>query len=498
MRFDCRNRMERGKKSYSHILKYTSMFGGVQVLVILIGLVRNKFMAVLLGAGGMGLASLLTAAQNFASQCTNLGISQSGVPCLSECYERGDTEMLDYHIRVVRLWSLIAALLGFLFCVVVSPFIDEYAFTWGDHTLHFATMGFAVAMIAVASGEMAILKATRHLGAMAKVLVISALTGVVVSVPLYYFLFHSGIVPAIVLTAAATMLTTIAYSWRCYPMRLSFSRQMFSDGLGMIRLGIAFMLAIAVGGAAEMLIRSYLNVEAGLACVGLYNVGYLITMTYAGMVFSAMDTDYFPRLSGVANDIEATNETVNKQMEVSLLLLAPMLVALLTALPILIPLLFSSEFLPVVSMAQVAIIAMYFKALTMPIAYITLARKDALPYLLLETSSYVIMVWSVVVGFHYWGLYGTGVALVVSHVLELIVIFSYAYLRYGYRTTSAIARYSSVHIMIGLGAYSVSMSIDGWLYWIIEAALIIVSTAYSIHILRQKTRLWQALRRKFF
>ena len=67
--------------------------------------------------------------------------------------------------------------------------------------------------------------------------------------------------------------------------------------------------------------------------MGLYNAGYMITLTYAGMVFSAMESDYFPRLSGVNQDIKATNETVNKQMEVSLLLLSPMLAALIMSLP---------------------------------------------------------------------------------------------------------------------------------------------------------------------
>lgn len=473
------------------------MFGGVQVLVVLAGLVRNKFMAVLLGANGMGLASLLTAAQNFASQCTNLGILQGAVPRLSECFERGDAELLDYHIRVVRLWSMIAALLGFLFCIIISPFMDQFSFTWGNHTLHFAMMGFAVAMAAISSGEMAIMKATRHLGAMAKVLVLSAVAGVVVSVPLYFFLFHSGIVPAILLIAIATMLVTIAFSWRCYPLRLSFSRQMLGDGLGMIRLGIAFVLAAAVGSAAEMLIRSYMNVEGGLTYVGLYNVGYLITVTYAGMVFSAMDADYFPRLSGVCNDSEATNVTVNKQIEVSLLMLSPMLVALLAALPVLIPMLFSREFLPVVQMSQVAILAMYFKVLTMPIAYITLARKDALSYLCLEATSYAIMAWSIMVGFHYWGIFGTGVALVASHALELVVIYCYAYWRYDYRSTMAISRYAGIQLLLGVLAYTVSSACSGWCYWIIEAALAIASTAYSVNILRQKTRLWEALMRKF-
>ena len=44
--------------SYSHVLKYTGVFGGVQGLNVLVGLVRNKFVAMLLGPGGMGLVSL--------------------------------------------------------------------------------------------------------------------------------------------------------------------------------------------------------------------------------------------------------------------------------------------------------------------------------------------------------------------------------------------------------------------------------------------------------
>ena len=47
-----------GEDSYSHILKYTGIFGGVQGLNILISLVRNKAVALLLGPSGMGLASL--------------------------------------------------------------------------------------------------------------------------------------------------------------------------------------------------------------------------------------------------------------------------------------------------------------------------------------------------------------------------------------------------------------------------------------------------------
>ena len=454
-------------------------------------------MALLLGAGGMGFNSLLTSVQNFASQCTNLGISFGAIPKLSEYYGQQHQEMLAHYIQVIRLWSLIASLLGLVFCIVISPLVNYFSFAWGNHTLHYAMLALAVAMLAITGGETAILKATRRLGALARIQMYTAVISVFLSIPLYYYFGHSGVVPAIVLIAGVGMLTTIVYSYRCYPLRLRFDRSQLKDGAGMIKLGLAFVLAAAIGSAAEMMIRAFLNVEGSLDDVGLYNVGYMLTITYAGMVFSSMETDYFPRLSAVSKDIAKTNEMVNKQMEVSLLLLSPLLVALLTALPILVPLLFSREFLPVVTMAQVAVLAMYFKVLSLPIAYITLARSYSLSYLLLETSYFIVLVAAIVVGYRTWGIWGTGVAIVIAHMAELLIVGCYSYWKYYYRCTWTIVRYAMVQMLIGFTVYAVSCLTDGWYYWIAEAALTFISTAYSIHILRQKTHLWEALTRKF-
>lgn len=484
---------EQENGDYSHVLKYTGLFGGVQGLSMILSLVRNKFMALLLGAGGMGFASLLNSVQNFSSQCTNLGISFGAVPRLSELYEKGDVTGLEYFITVIRLWSLVAAFLGLVFCIAVSSFVDEMTFTWGNHTLHYAMLAFSVAMIAITGGETAILKATRRLGSLAKIQVSTGLVSLVVSIPLYYFLFHSGVVPVIVLMALVTMLVTMCYSYRYYPLRLKVGKRLLAEGAGMIRLGVAFVLAAVIGSAAEMLVRAFLNVEGGLADVGLYNAVYMITFTYAGLVFSAMDSDYFPRLSAVSQDVEVTNQTVNRQIEVSLLIISPMLAGLMVMLPVLIPLLFSAEFLPIVEVTQVAILAMYMKVLTMPVAYITLARGYSMSYLLLELSYFVVFVLLIMLGYWQWGIYGTGVAIVVAHVFDYVLINGYAYWKYGYRCTASVLRYAAMQVALGLAVFVLTCLVDGLFYWIIGAALTLVSTAYSVSILHSKTHLWKSL-----
>lgn len=484
-------------ESYRHVLKYTGIFGGVQGLNIVMGLVRTKLIALLLGPSGMGLASLFNTTVSFVSQSTNLGVAFSAVRHVSELYDKGDQEALEHFVKVIRGWSLLTALLGMLVCIVVGPFLSHTTFAWGNHSLHFMLLSPAVGMLAITGGETAILKGMRSLGALAVIQVLAVVAALVISIPIYYFFGETGIVPVIVLMALATMLLTVRYSFRLMPFRISGAKGILGEGMEMVRLGIAFTLAAVIGSASEMLIRSYLNVVGDLDMLGLYNAGYMLTITYAGMVFSAMESDYYPRLSGVQHDIAATNECVNRQMEVSLLLLSPMLAGLIIALPILIPLLFSSQFLPVVEMAQVATLAMYLKVMTLPVAYITLARGYSLSYLFLETSYFVAFVLLFVFGYEQWGLYGTGIAITLAHLFEYLLVNGYAYKKYGYRFSATVSGYAIVQTGIGLLVFLVTLTTDGLLYWVVGGLLVALSLCLSLHVLRRKAHLWQALLRRF-
>ena len=109
------------KTNYSHILKYTGLFGGVQGLNIMIGLVRNKLVALILGPEGMGLISLFNSTVNLMSGATNLGIPTSGVKNLSFVFEQGDEAAVRHHVKLIRSWSLLTAVLGTLLCFLLSP-----------------------------------------------------------------------------------------------------------------------------------------------------------------------------------------------------------------------------------------------------------------------------------------------------------------------------------------------------------------------------------------
>lgn len=118
--------------SYTDILKYTSLFGGVQALNILVGIVRNKLVAIILGPYGMGLISLFNSSIKLVSDSTNFGISMSGVKNISESYDKNDTAQLEQDILLVRSWSVLTALIGLLLCVFLSPGLADLRFRGTD------------------------------------------------------------------------------------------------------------------------------------------------------------------------------------------------------------------------------------------------------------------------------------------------------------------------------------------------------------------------------
>ena len=485
---------EEATDSYSHILKYTGIFGGVQGLNILVGLVRNKLVALLLGPAGMGLVSLFNSTVNFISQATNFGIPFSAVKHVSELFDSGDENAIKHFVKVVRAWSLLTALMGMLLCVVVGPLLSNYTFAWGDHTLHFVLLSPAVGLLAITGGETAILKGARRLHSLAVIQIYSVLAAFVISIPVYYLYGQTGIVPVIVLMALASMLLTIRHSYHLYPIHFKGANSLLGEGMEMVKLGIAFVIAGILGSGAEMFIRSYLNVSSGdLDVVGLYSAGFMLTVTYANVVFSAMETDYFPRLSSVCSDTSALNQTVNRQIEVSLLIVSPMLAILIIILPELIPLLFSSKFLPMVSMAQVAVLALYIKAISLPISYIALAKGDSVGYMVLEGIYDIVLVLLVIFGYQHWGLFGTGVALTVSYLFDILLVGTYVCVRYHYRFSMPVIQYAGIQLSLGLAVYVVTLINNPFIYWMLGLLLCVASLLVSVNILHQKTSLWASL-----
>lgn len=476
--------------SYSHILKYTGIFGGVQGLNILIGIIRNKCTALLLGPGGMGLVSLFNSTINMVVSASSFGISTSGVQEISNKYTTFPKEVGE-SIKLIRSWCLLAAILGMFLCIAFSSLLNQWTFTWGNHTLHFVFLSPVVALTILAGGELAVLKATRQLKALAFTSLQVIAASLIVSIPIYYFWNQSGIIAVLLLQALVQVVSAIYYSTRYYPYRVSCKLAYLHGGIHIVKLGIAFVLSGVINSGAEFLIRTYINNLGDLDEVGLFNAGNTLAIVYAGLIFSAMEADYFPRLSSIkARSIEQ-NACVNKQIDVNVLLASPFLVLLIFCLPFLIPLLYDSSFSGMLGMAQFATLSMLFRAVYLPIEYLPLSKGQSVIFLFQEAFAVILMIVLEIVGYQLGGLTGVGIGISLAYFLEMLAVVVYSRIFYSFQLT----KQTSVFIMIQISFVFLSLllalsNLYGVTYWAVAGICSLLNMCVTLYLVKTKTAIF--------
>lgn len=410
-------RRNRGVSPFRHILMVTGLFGGVQAVNVVASLIRNKCAALFLGPDGVGALSLLNTLVNMLVQLCGMGVSLSGVRRLSLAFEEGDVQRIR-SVWSVRLLTISGGSLGLVVCGLMGHWL----------------LSPAVLLMIVCSGELAILKAAHRLRWLALSQIVSVLSSLLLTVPLYIYYGASSIVAVVVLTALAALLPVLFCSLRVCPLQLPKGNTLLplAEMRSMLRLGMAFTLAAVIGAASEYGIRVWLQGEASSQVVGWFSSAQLLTAGYMALLFSVLEQDYMPRLSATS-DHRAASGIVRRQLLVLIGLTVPLVLIIMMLLPWLVPLLLSSSFLPIVPLARWWAGAMILKSATLPVAYLTLARGRSLDYLLLEAVYYVFFVISVIVGWHYSGLSGVGVGIFIAHVFDLLLIHIYARYQFDFR-----------------------------------------------------------------
>jgi O-antigen/teichoic acid export membrane protein len=291
------------QSSYRQILKATSLFGGVQVINILIGLIRVKFVAVILGAAGVGIMGLLNAPLQLIISITGLGIAFSAVRDVSEANRTGDQKKISIVIKTLRRWSWFTGLLGAVVTVSLAPLLSQWTFGNHEYTWAFVWLSVTLLLQAISKGQSSILQGTRRLKDMAKAGVIGSILGLCTSLPLYYWYGSKGIVPAMIFTAVTGLFLSWHFSRRVVIEKIKLGyKQTYISGLGMAKLGIFMTMAGFIASFSAYILNAFISNRGGVEQVGLFKAGWGVVGQYTSIIFSAMATDYFPRLSAIQDN----------------------------------------------------------------------------------------------------------------------------------------------------------------------------------------------------
>jgi O-antigen/teichoic acid export membrane protein len=222
--------------------------------------------------------------------------------------------------------------------------------------------------------------------------------------------------------------TTLCLSWyfarrvRIDKVQMSF-RETYRSGLNMAKLGISMTIAGFIASLSRYILSAFISHQGGIDQVGLYNAGWGVVGQYTAVVFSAMATDYFPRLSAIHKDNQKVKELVGQQVETAILILTPLLSLLIVMMPVVVRVLYTKEFLPMIMFAYLTIVGIHFKTLSWGVGYVFLAKGNGRLFLVLEIISGVVILGLNLLGYYLYGLNGLGISFIMSYLITTIIAF---------------------------------------------------------------------------
>lgn len=366
--------------SYRRIFKSSAIIGGASVINILIGITKVKVLALLLGPAGVGLMGVFQNLVSMASTLAALGVGNSGVRQIASAAE--DIETLSIVRRALWYGNLLLGATGMIALWALREPVAIFVFGSKSYVNEVAWLGIGVLLTLIAGSQTALLQGLRRIGDLAKVKIGSALLAAIVGISLVYTLGERGVLWFVIAAPAGGVLVAAYYAKKLpRPVTSNDWASIRAQWQTMVRLGIPFMGAGLLTLATQLAVRSMILEDLGLEATGYFQAAWTISMTYIGFVLGAMGADYYPRLTAVISDHAASRKLVSEQTEMSLLLAAPVLFAMLAFAPQIIELLYSEEFADAANLLQWQIIGDILKVASWPIAFVLLAKGKGFVYL---------------------------------------------------------------------------------------------------------------------
>ncbi|HIF9221414.1 TPA: O-antigen translocase [Photobacterium damselae] len=468
--------------SKKQILKSSSIIGGASVITIVIGLIKVKTLAVLLGPTGVGLMGMLLSLLGLASTIFSLGLGTIGVREVA--INRDNPEKINQVRTALFLINIILGLFAVIVITLNRKFLSNWLFDNTDQQWAVCFVGIAVFVSLIGGAQGAVLQGFRKINEQAKIKIIGAILSTIIGLGLIGWLGEEGITGFVVSVPIIGCLLGFCYT-RQLPkinlVKLSWS-QLWLLWKSMVALGFVYMLSGFMGEGTKLLVREILNQELDLTSVGYFQAAWSISMTYIGFVLGAMAADYYPRLTESIHDKEQAYQLVNQQTEIALVFSAPILFCMLSFAPVVIQLLYSSEFTPAIEILRWQVMGDVLKIIAWPLGFIFLSLGKAKIFFILEMSWNLIYLLLVYFGIHSFNIEVTGYAFVAAYLFSLTIIYLSVKRVFNFKWDKK-SKTLILKILLVACALLVSSYINVWLCVVLGTISVVISTITALKVL---------------
>ncbi|WP_338503904.1 oligosaccharide flippase family protein [Sphingomonas kaistensis] len=462
------------QSSYRRILTSTSIVGGATVGTILIGIVRVKLLALMVGPAGIGLMGILANVSGLVSAVLGLGLSAAAVREIAAAPSPRQQATVRH-----ALW-LATIPLAFLGAAGLWFFRDAATrLAADDPSLAFLVglSGLAVAFSILGAAQQGVLQGLQRIKALSMVKVGGALLATLIALPAVYSLGQTGILIAVVAVPLATWLVAIAVAPRELPRAPATSR----TGIGrewkaLLRLGVPLTITSVAQLLSLAAVRAVVARDGGTEAAGLFQAVIAITSMNITLVLGAMAADYFPRISAAAMDSAERSRIVNQQLHSALLLAAPLIVGMIGAAPLVLSLLYSQAFQGAEWMLRWQLLGDLLKIAGWALGFVLLTSDNRRAFMAVEFLYTAVLVASSFLLVPTFGLTGAGMAYALSYLVYAGVLLIVC--ARGFSVSIDAGNRKLLLALVGAGA--ALMVLASWNFWVAALAAILAAGVLAL------------------
>lgn len=416
--------------SHKSILKTTGVFGLVQVVKIVLAIFSVKVVAIYLGVTGVGKLGYLQSILNIVTALCNFGLQTILVREISLLKGK---ENFDRNINLLHNWSFYVGVFGFLFFLGVMPFLndtslDDFSFFWS------VLLAFQFVFSALGNFKICYLQGTQQVKKFALVQVLNSVVITLLSIFFYFLLGTKAIIIVLFLNSLIGFLIPSFFSQDIpfFP-RFRSIKSTFQETKQLLKTGLLLSINVIFGYICTFFIKYYLKeCRNGIELIGFYDVALTIMVSYVGLVFTSMASDFYPKLTSIVNLKKECHTLINNQIQIALLLVLPVVIGILSFDSFFITLFYTNQFLPVIMILQMGLFSVIIKAISWPLSFYLLALKSNRDFFSLELIADFFNVTLSILFYNLFGLQGLGLAMGLNFLLYVIFISYLLITKYGF------------------------------------------------------------------
>lgn len=410
-------------------MKATALSGASTILNTLIGFIKTKALALILGTAGVGVLGQLNGFFLLLSNFTSLGNNVGVTRYVASYAADGEKEKISRLLNSVRLliggFVSLCSIVGILF----SRALSQWLLNDPSYSLYIIIILAGLPFTVLYNFYRSFFTGLLEIRYFVLSGVLSASLGLLVLLPLVYFygldgaVWHIAILGVIAFAAASFFLKRITRKQALATTAgLKIDREISGQ---ILRFGAASLTAATGLYGANLWVRTIIFNTLGQEQAGIYSAMVQMSSLCIMLVLDSISTYCYPRLSGIQDPKEMVNE-LNQTMRLTLILITPMIALFMLFKDLVIVLSLSRQFLLASPLIGYQLLGDAFKAVGWSIGVSLLPMKRLKAFTIIDVSWSVLFLTVSAIAVPRWGLAGALVAYMLGFIFHVLVNYAYA------------------------------------------------------------------------